>query len=43
MYKSAIVNECNEIKYWCECMTDRAINEILASHPEWRVSCIEIN
>lgn len=43
MYKSAIVNECNAIKYWCECMTDRAINEILASHPEWRVSCIEIN
>lgn len=43
MYKSAIVNECNEIKYWCECMTDRAINEILASHPEWHVSCIEIN
>ena len=24
-------------------MTDREINEILASHPEWRVRCIEIN
>lgn len=43
MYKSAIVNECSKVKCWCECMTDRAINEILASHPEWRVSCIKIN
>lgn len=22
MYKSAIVNECNKVKCWCECMTD---------------------
>ena len=42
MYKMAIVNECNEVKYWCEGITDRTINEILASHPEWRVSCIEV-
>jgi hypothetical protein len=41
-YKSAIVDECGDIVYWCENLTENEIREILANHIEWRRTCIEI-
>ncbi len=40
-FKSAIVDECGDVVYWCENLTDNKIDEILVNHPEWRIACIQ--
>lgn len=40
-FKSAIVDECGDVVYWCENLTDNEIDEILVNHPEWCIACIE--
>lgn len=42
MYRRAIVNELNEIICWCNDLTDIEIESILFSHPEYKISCIEL-
>mgnify|MGYP007038281378 CR=1 FL=1 len=41
-YRSAIVDECGDIVYWCDESTREEIDECLAQHPEWRERCIFI-
>jgi hypothetical protein len=40
-FKSAIVDECGCVVYWCENLTDNEIDEILTKYPEYRIACIE--
>ena len=40
-FKSAIIDECGYVVYWCEeRLTDRQIEIILSAHPEWKVRCM---
>ena len=39
-YRSAIVDECEDIICWCDEITDIQKQEMLEEHPEWHISCI---
>lgn len=41
-YKSAIVDELGAIRSWCSDLTEKEIKEILNTHPEWAIKCIQI-
>lgn len=41
-YRSAIVDECGRVMYWCdELQGEEQIECILDCHPEWQRECIE--
>ena len=43
MYRSAIVDELGHVMFWCdEIKGDERIEEILHSHPECSVVCVEV-
>lgn len=39
-YRSAIVDECGDVVYWCDELTDEEVDDILDSHEEWSRKCI---
>ena len=39
VYRSAILDECGTFMAWCD---DVDVESVLAEHPEWYVSCIEV-
>ena len=39
-YRSAIVDECDDVMYWCDELSSADEREILESHPEWHTKCI---
>jgi len=41
-FKSAIVDECGDVVYWCEELSSDEIETILANHPEWRTRCVQM-
>jgi hypothetical protein len=41
-YRSAILDECLSVRYWCDELTQAQIDEILENHPEWRVMCVGV-
>lgn len=41
-YRTAIVDECDCVMYWCSDLSGEEINEILDNHPEWRIREIEV-
>lgn len=38
-YRSAIVDECGSVVYWCDELIKNEVNKILVNHPEWYISC----
>lgn len=40
-FRRAIVDELGYVMYWCSELADNEIDEILASHEEWNIKCIE--
>ena len=36
-FRSAIVDELGEVKYWCCDLSKAEIDEIMDSHEEWRL------
>ena len=40
-FKIAIVDELGEVKHWCSDLTAEEIEQILATHPEWKRQFIE--
>ena len=42
-YKTAIIDECGKVMFWCIDMSDEEVDEVLDIHPEWRVQCITID
>lgn len=41
MYRTAIVDECGEVMYWCSELNFMQQMEILDKHPEWTKRAIE--
>lgn len=41
-FRSAIVDECGTVMYWRSELTFQEEIEILDSHPEWSIVCVEI-
>lgn len=41
-YRTAIVDECDCVMYWCSDLSGEEINEILDNHPEWWIRAIEV-
>ena len=41
-YRSAIVDECGAVVYWCSELTKSQIINILGRHEEWRIRYIEL-
>lgn len=41
-YRSAIVDECLCVRYWCDELTQEQIDSILEKHPEWFIRCVEV-
>lgn len=41
-FKSAIVDECGDVVYWCEELSEDEIEIILTDYPEFRIRCVEI-
>ena len=41
-FKSAIVDELGTIIVWCSDVSENKIKEILNTHPEWTLKCIQI-
>ena len=40
--RSAIVDECDYVMYWCDqLLGDEHIECILNSHPEWHIAVVE--
>ena len=42
MYTRVIVNELGEIEEYVSDLTGAEVNEILESHPEWKIKCIPV-
>ena len=40
-FKSAIVDECGEVMYWCSELTKSEIDSIMDAHEEWRIRFIQ--
>lgn len=40
-FRSAIVDECGYVVYWCNELSENKIYEILEEHQEWRLACVE--
>lgn len=41
-FRSVVVNELGEIVVYCSDLNGREIDEMLESHPEYRIICIQI-
>ena len=41
-YRSAIVDECGYVMYWCSELSKEEIVRILDNHPEWTIRGIEV-
>lgn len=41
-YRTAIVDECDCVMYWCSDLSGEEINEIIDNHPEWWIRTIEV-
>ena len=41
-YRTAIVDECGSIVYWCDNCTEREIEEYLENHEEHRCICVAV-
>lgn len=40
-FRSAIVDECGCVMYWCDELSESEVDKILEQHQEWKVRCIE--
>ena len=41
VYRSAIVDECGEVMYWCSELEDYEVEQILEQHTDWHKTCVE--
>ena len=41
-FRSAIVDECGDVMYWCDQLSRDEEIEILLEHPEWTTRCFEV-
>jgi len=41
-FRTAIVDELGYVKYWRDELSYEKEIEILSSHPEWTIKCIEL-
>lgn len=41
-YKSAIVDELDNVMYWCDDLSAEEMKLILSSHPEWAIEVVEL-
>lgn len=42
MYRRVITNELGEIEEYVSDLTGAEVEEILESHPEWKIECIPV-
>lgn len=41
-FRSAIVDELGWVMFWCDEISEEEKMEILMSHPEWSIKCVEL-